>query len=380
MPFFTIRQVQRHHQITLDEIIAGEIKPSNIVGGDPTGTVTRFSEKVPESINSKVDIDSIISALETFMRQNQGLYGVQDKRTLYSSFSIPKKSGGRRHIDAPCDALKEALRELKYLLEDKCGALYHTSAFAYVSGRSTVDAIKKHQSNGSRWFLKTDFSNFFGNTTPEFTMKMLSRVYPFSEIVAREDGKQALTQVLDLCFLDGGLPQGTPISPMLTNLVMIPIDYAFAKELWSKGYAYTRYADDILISHKQGFMVKDVLAYMRQVLDAYQAPFTIKPEKTRYGSSAGSNWNLGVMLNKDNNITIGHQRKRELKAMSHNFIEDFRRGVLWDAHDAQVLAGLLSYYKMVEPAYMTGLIRHINRKHHCNLPLMINQALKGNVI
>ena len=53
-----------------------------------------------------------------------------------------------------------ALRTLKAILETDFGALHHTSAFAYVKGRCTLDAARKHQQNESRWFLHTDFSNF----------------------------------------------------------------------------------------------------------------------------------------------------------------------------------------------------------------------------
>ena len=93
----------------------------------------------------------------------------------------------------------------------------------------TIDALKRHQRNNSRWFLKLDFSNFFGSTTHEFVLRQLSSIFPYSEIVKSERGREALSKALSLCFLNGVLPQGTPFSPTITNIMMIPIDHAIAK-------------------------------------------------------------------------------------------------------------------------------------------------------
>jgi len=175
---------------------------------------------------------------------------------LYRTFHIPKSSGGLRRIDAPLPELIAALRQLKVLLEENMFALYHTSAFAYIRGRCTVDAIKRHQQNESKWFVKLDFSNFFGSTTPEFVLAMLSMIFPFSEIVKRPGGRDELSKALSLCFLNNGLPQGTPISPFMTNVMMIPLDYKISNTLRNfddRRFVYTRYADDLLISCKVDF-------------------------------------------------------------------------------------------------------------------------------
>ena len=138
---------------------------------------------------------------------------------------------GYRRIDAPKYELSYALRQLKDIFEEKYNMLYHTSAFAYVKGRSTLDAVKRHQKNESKWFAKYDLSNFFGNTTVEFVVKMFSMIFPFSEIVKTDEGKNALETAISLCMLNGGLPQGTPISPMITNIMMIPVDFVLTKTL-----------------------------------------------------------------------------------------------------------------------------------------------------
>ena len=110
-------------------------------------------------------------------------------------------------------------------------ALYHTNAFACVRGRSTIDALKRHQLNESKWFLKLDFADFSAAPHLQFVLDMLSRLFPFSELVKFTAGRDELEKALSLCFLNGGLPQGTPISPFITNVMMIAIDHKISNSL-----------------------------------------------------------------------------------------------------------------------------------------------------
>lgn len=377
MPYITIRQSPAYHQITFDEIIAGTTNIAPLITSNESNTRTHFSEFLDYAFLERFNFENMIDKLEKFCEMYKHLYEV-DRESLYETFHIPKKTKGFREINAPCSELMNALRMLKTILEKDMMALYHTSAFAYVPGRSTIDAVKKHQFNNSNWFLKTDFSNFFGNTTPNFLLHMLSMIFPFSQIMKYQRGRDALEKALDLCFLKGGLPQGTPISPMLTNLMMIPIDHRLSNELRKvegKHYVYTRYADDIQISSRCSFNQREVVEYIMQVLREFEAPFTIKAEKTRYGSKAGSNWNLGVMLNKDNNITVGHKNKQRFRASISNYILDRKNGVKWEIHDVQVLSGMISYYTMIEPEYVNSVICFNNEKYHTDVMRSIKEDL-----
>lgn len=366
-----------YHQVSFEEIISGNVDMTKIISSNESNTKTYFSRHLNPKFLERFDIESMIDALEGFCQQHKALYDAP-RATLYTTFHIPKKSGGLREINAPVSELMTALRELKTILETKLFALYHTSAFAYVTGRSTIDAIKRHQQNDSHWFLKTDFSDFFGSTTEEFLHYSLSMIFPFSEVMKSDRGKEALSNALNLCFLHGGLPQGTPISPMLTNLMMIPIDHRISNCLRNynrNSYIYTRYADDSLISSRQGFKPEEIISFVNNTLAEFHAPFKIKDEKTRYGSRAGSNWNLGLMLNKDNEITIGHKNKRRFRAMLNNYILDRIHGLSWELHDIQVLRGLINYYHMVEADYVDGVIQYNNKKYRTDVMQMISVDL-----
>ena len=378
MPYITTRQTPHYRQITLDDILDGPIDVSEMTIPNQTDKKTYFRKELNKKLLNTFDFGYIITALEQFNIQHENLFNI-NRQSLYNTFYIPKKSGGLREINAPVPELMDALRQLKTILETNMFATYHTSAFAYVKGRCTIDSIKRHQKNHSRWFVKLDFSNFFDSTTQEFVISMFSMIFPFSEIMKDPTGMEALKKALSLCFLNGGLPQGAPISPTITNIMMIPIDHQLYNELYKmdKHYIYTRYADDILISSKTDFDYNEVQNYVLDVLRKFNAPFIIKSEKTRYGSSAGRNWNLGVMLNKDNEITIGHQRKKTFKAMCCNYICDKKRGVDWTLHDVQVFAGLISYYRSIEKDYIDYVIAHNNEKFGVDIEMMIKEDLKN---
>jgi len=352
---------------------------SKYVNHNTSNTRTYFAETVNPKLLENTNIEHMIGLLRSFNQSNEALFD-KDRASLYKTFYIPKASGGLRRIDAPEQELMTALRQLKLIMEEELFALYHTSAFAYVKGRCTVDAIKRHQKNESRWFLKLDFSNFFGSTTPEFVMKMLSMIFPFSEIVKNPSGREELSKALSLCFLNGGLPQGTPISPLLTNIMMIPIDHRLSNYLRNferNRIVYTRYADDLLISCQYDFNKDKVQKLVSDTLREFSAPFSIKPEKTHYGSRAGKNFSLGILINRDNNISIGHKKKKHFKAMLNNYVHSKKSGNNWELHDIQVLSGLISYYRMIERDYIDYVIKTYSEKNQFDIEANIKADLSA---
>lgn len=381
MPYITIKLRPKEQQISFDDILNGVQESVFERDNENThDTRTDFKERTPEKILERTDILEMINTLRNFNSKYKHLIETEDKSTLYRSFKIPKRSGGLRQIDAPQEELMAALKELKYIFENKLFASYHTSAFAYVKGRSTIDAVRRHQRNKSRWFLKLDFHNFFGSTTPDFVMSQLKTIFPFNEIIANFYGKPELEKALSLCFLNGGLPQGTPISPTLTNLMMIPADHCIAKVTrdMTPHLVYTRYADDIILSSDISFKWSDVQEKIIDIIKQFNAPFTLNTSKTRYGSSAGRNWNLGVMLNANNEITVGHARKKAFKAMIFSFMNDFNNNIMWDLGDVQHFLGLISYYKMVEPKNIDNILKTYSKKFNRDVEETAKQVMKIN--
>lgn len=378
MVYITVMQSPIYHQMTLEEFLFQNFQAQTILNTNVSNTRTYAYETVSEHFTSRIDTDALIRKLVRFNDQTEALRA-QERSTLYETFHIPKKSGGLRRIDAPKPELMNALRNLKTIFEEDFHALYHTSAFAYVKNRCTVDAVKRHQKNNSKWFGKLDLHDFFGSTTLDYVIKMFSMVFPFSEIVKFPNGEAELRKALDLAFLNGGLPQGTPLSPLITNVMMIPVDYKLAnafRDFDKQRFIYTRYADDFIISSKVDFDVHRVEKLVVDTLHEFGAPFTINESKTRYGSSAGRNWNLGVMLNKDNEITVGHKKKRQFQSMLYNYITDKRKGISWPREDIQTMQGLHSYYRMVEPETIDAIVKHTNEKMETDILRLIKDGLR----
>lgn len=290
----------------------------------------------------------------------------------YYEFQIPKKSGGLRTIDAPTPEFKEALSKTKEIFERKIKCLPHKAAYAYIKNTSVYDAIEQHQKNKSNWYLKIDLKNFFPSCSPELIFNQLIQLYPFYYLP--KNHQQLLKEIIDICCLRNGLPQGTPMSPLLTNLLMVPYDYEIYK-LLTRGtgehFVYTRYADDILISSKKAFNWQELQEQLNKILQ----PFTINKEKTRYGSRAGSNWNLGLMLNKDNNITLGHIKKKTLNAILNNLLKDYANGIKWPKEDIYSAQGKLGYLHHVEPEYFEYILNKYETKYDISLKQILKNEL-----
>lgn len=275
----------------------------------------------------------------------------------YSQFKIPKRSGGYRTIDAPSEELKSIQQRIAHTLTYGLFMYPHDSAHAYIKGRSPKTSLEIHQANKSKWFLKLDIKDFFPSCTEEFVIPQLQQLHPLEYA-----NTATLWLGLRPAFLRGALPQGAVTSPLLSNLVMIPFDHKINKVSGTlhQHFVYTRYADDILISSEFDFNFHEVEAFVSECFQG--SPLVIKKEKTRYGSAAGQNWNLGLMLNKDNAITVGSQRKVEFKHAVFNLMTDYKKGLAWAPEDKLHLRGVYSYIYSVEPAYAQGVINFYEQK------------------
>lgn len=294
----------------------------------------------------------------------------------YSVYHIPKSSGGYREISEPNPTLKE-LQKIIYNLFINLGTHPHDDVYSYVAERSCKDALIKHQHANTDWFYKFDIKDFFPSCTAEVLTNALKNVYPFCFL-----SEQQWNRLLDIALLNGGLPQGSPLSPLLSNMVLTPFDFAMHYSIKHFNGVYTRYADDILISlssKKEISFIEDIINNHLNTLISDN--LKLKSEKSRCGSIAGANWNLGLMLNKDRNITLGHEKKMKLKAKINNFIFDFTNQNYWSIIDTQVLQGEVNYFINIEPDYAAFVIQRLEQKHntHLSLSAMFTQIITGNL-
>lgn len=161
--------------------------------------------------------------------------GLQGVRVRYQEARIPKRAGGTRRLAVPSDELKDVQRRiLRRLLR---GLRAHGAATGFERGRSIVDNARPHV--GRRVVVKMDVIDFFPSTDAERVERYFRRI-GWRRSVARE-----LTR---LVTFEGGLPQGAPTSPRLSNLVNHGLDAQLQGLVQAFAGRYTRYADDITIS------------------------------------------------------------------------------------------------------------------------------------
>ena len=301
---------------------------------------------------------------------------IEEHGKMYHTFQIPKAAGGLRTIQAPEDGLKDLQRHIAHAMQyapnQRFPMVYaHNAAYAYIPGRSPKEALITHQQHGSKWFLKLDIKDFFPSIDTTFLVDTLCHIWPFCYV-----RHNVLLSLMNACTLDGKLPQGSPASPFLSNMVMLPYDKAISDVLFNFDghfHIYTRYADDLLISSRQEINLAVVINKIAECL--IPTSFVLKPEKTRYGSSAGRNWNLGLMLNKDNQITVGHMTKQALRAAVNNFLVGWKLDQPWDAEDTQKLVGELGYLKHIEPEYFEHMMTKAQTKLGLNFRTVVKAIL-----
>ena len=287
-----------------------------------------------------------------------------DTSEHYRHFQIPKKSNPHkmRQIDAPDEFLSNIQTMYKTQIENELQVLPHKAAHAYVAKHSTVTAMQVHQKNDSKWYLQIDLKDFFNSLNGRWVKEQLLQVFPFPLMEEKE-----VDNIIHVALLNGSLPQGSHLSPLLSNLAMIPIDHDLTEELNNyRGHhlVYTRYADDITISCKEKFNENEILGLIKKIFKRHNVPFRINEEKTRFGSIAGRNYHLGIIVNKDNQLSVGHEKNQKFRAMIFNFCTV---GDDWELHDVQKMLGLISYYKAIEPDFVRKVLTKYGEKYGINI-------------
>ncbi len=287
-------------------------------------------------------------------------------RDRYSISYIPKKNGKRRQIEKPDDILREYMRELLDVFSNKMNFLFPKNAFAYIKGRNTKQMAEIHKN--SIEFLTFDIKDFFHSCSLQLILKSMSKVYPFCMI----DPSVLRTILLPCMYRYNNrlvLPQGAPTSPMLSNIAMIPTDikmqYVF------KDFVYSRYSDDIIIS-KDRYEITDPRGrlwpktkFLYKIFR--ENGFRINEDKTHSGSKYSGGFSMvGMYINPEGNITLGHKTKQVLKAMIWSFLADVKNGKKRTKKEVQKMAGKIGHYKYIEPDYVEMIIKKYEEKTGIN--------------
>jgi RNA-directed DNA polymerase len=264
----------------------------------------------------------------------------------YKVYEIPKKSGkGMRMIAQPAREVKR----LQYWIIENVFPHFpvHPSATAYIRGSNIMSNCVVHANNP--YLLKLDFKDFFPSIKGEDFQKYAKNFLDVSEADLKR-----LTSILFWRALKKRplqLSIGAPSSPYLSNAMMLKFDLEVDGFCREKQVAYTRYADDLTFSMKDKALRTIVLQKVCEILKALPYPtLTINEQKTIYCSKANRRIITGLVISNDCNVSLGHSKKRLIRAMFHNF----QRGKL-SGEEAQRLIGLLAFARSIEPGFVLKL-------------------------
>ena len=114
-------------------------------------------------------------------------------------------------------------------------------SYAYHKGRSIKDCVECHI--GSNDFIKLDIKNYFGSISQDVVCKKMMNDFNIDRRY-----KDTLDAILSICFVDGKLPLGLTLSPIISDYYLFDFDNEIGKMCKDKNLIYTRYADDIMVS------------------------------------------------------------------------------------------------------------------------------------
>lgn len=269
----------------------------------------------------------------------------------YKSYKIKKRSKGSRLISQPAKEVKFLQRLVVGILREHLPV--HRSATAYEPGASILKNAKVHVHN--RFLMKIDFKDFFPSITENDISNLL--LYHLKDIKDDE-----LKMIVRLLVFDDEkkrnkplvLAAGAPSSPFISNALMCEFDKKVSEYCIKNKVAYTRYADDMSFSTNEQNKLKDIYAFVKEIISNINSPrLNINNDKTVFTSKKFNRRVTGLVLTSENKVSIGRAAKREIRSGVHRFLND-----QLTTEQISTLRGRLSFIASVEPTFISSLRRY----------------------
>ncbi len=248
----------------------------------------------------------------------------------YQTFEIPKRSGGTRTIEAPNSRLKMVQRRLSDLLQDcreeiRIGQNRHDGgpkpdvvSHGFVRGRSIVTNARLHRNR--RFVFNVDLENFFPSINFGRVRGFFIRDRDFSL------HPTVATVLAQIACANGRLPQGSPCSPIIANLVAHILDVHLVQLATRNQCRYTRYADDLTFSTCRSAIPSRVARRAPDSPNLWvpgnelvhlvkMCGFTVNPQKTRMQYRTSRQVVTGLVVNKKLNVAADYRHR--VRAMAH---------------------------------------------------------------
>lgn len=298
----------------------------------------------------------------------------EEGKSMYYHFNLEQKNNKVREIYAPYDDVKEALRHLLLpldkMFEKKVKHAEDTIQFAYRNGLSIKDNAEVHKDN--KYVVKVDVKSFFDSCNWNLAKKYLGHLFRRSNLSVKEI--DTFLDNLKDCFINketNGLYMGSPVSGVLSNLIMRPVASYLYNIFNDKNIKVSIYADDITVSSNKPLSRKYVEETINYVFEFYDLPFILKDEKTKSLKNNGRRI-TGVRINHKDEMTVDRRNYRLMRSMLANM----SKGIQPTMKKSEI-QGRLNYYLFIDE---TGKFRSLAEKYFDVLKANhIDVSLKGQV-
>ncbi|MEI8123517.1 MAG: group II intron reverse transcriptase/maturase, partial [bacterium] len=158
---------------------------------------------------------------------------------------IPKPGGGVRNLGIPTVVDRFIQQAITQVLEPLFDPGFSESSFGFRPGRKAHDAVRqarKFQKEGKQWVVDMDLKQFFDEVDHDVLMARLGRKVKDKRLkrLINRYLKAGVTVEGEIHPTGKGTPQGGPLSPLLSNILLDDLD----KDLERRGHSFCRYADD----------------------------------------------------------------------------------------------------------------------------------------
>lgn len=284
----------------------------------------------------------------------------------YFCFPILKKTGEARMISAPMPDLKAAQRWILRNILEKLEV--HDAAHGFRRNRSIITNAQPHV--GADIVVKLDLQNFFQSISYKRVKELFCQL-GYSEDAAKILG--LICTVADLEEIDGinyrhtgrrCLPQGSPASPAISNLICDRLDSHLTQIAAERGFHFTRYADDLTFSGSKDawYGVYHLINKSKSIIT--NEGFTLNPNKIQILSKSVQQEVTGIVVNRQLNIS-----RNTLKAFRATLYQIEQEGLSdkkWGKSSNLIAAitGFANYVAMVNPGKGAEFLTSLERIKH----------------
>ena len=222
------------------------------------------------------------------------------KPSAVKKVEIPKPSGGKRMLGIPTVLDRLLQQAISQKLTQIYDVGFSENSYGFRYGRSAHQAVKqaqKYLNAGMNYVIELDMEKFFDNVNHDRLMAILTRQITDKVLLSliRKYLNAGIMQDGVILQRNKGTPQGSPLSPLLSNIVLDELD----KELEKRGHHFVRYADDLSIYVRS---MKSANRVMESIINFIEVKMKLKinRKKSKIVRPIGSNL-LGFSFYKDKN-------------------------------------------------------------------------------